>query len=378
MKNKLTLLFIPFVLFTTVSCAKTDKKLEVKDILVKHETEFDSIYITLTIDEFKGKGFKFGDSVNVSFSNGDVFEDVPFYDGYYTQTGEVGLIGYQGYPYITLATNNVGHFWQNSGLTEEDTASIVLNEKEKYIINQETFSMHYEDDRNKYSTDQEFGNYRPLSGGAIDEDAIYRGASPIDNVHKRASYCDDYLEENDINFVLNLSNTTTTFEANLIKEDFDSPYVKGLYEAGKVACVGLSMDYKGRDFKVKLCNGLKEMVKYPAPYYVHCTEGKDRTGFVCLLLEALVSGNYETMKNDYMKTYENYYGVTEDKEKQKYDAIVSLRFDDFCSYLYNSDNLTVLKKANYSEAASDYLMDGGMTREEILQLIWNISHNLTD
>lgn len=377
MQNKLKLIFIPIMLFTMVGCKnKKIETVQVKDIAVQHEEEFDSIYIKLTIDDFKSKGFSFGDSVVVQFSNGDSYDDIPFYDGYYTKTGEVGLVGYQGYPYINLATNNVGHFWQNSGLTENDTATISLLEKGKYIVNQNTFSMHYEDERDKFSSDEEFANFRSLSGGTISKNTIYRGASPIDNVHKRAAYCDDFLETNNVNFVLNLASTNETFEECMAKPDFNSPYVKGLYEADKVSCIGLAMDYKNREFKTKLAGGLKELIKYDAPYYVHCTEGKDRTGFVCLLLEALAGATYDEMRVDYMKTYENYFHISETKDRDKYDAVVALRFDDFCSYLYESESLPVLKKANYSTAAGDYLMDAGMTHEEVMQLVWKISDNL--
>ena len=39
-------------------------------------------------------------------------------------------------------------------------------------------------------------------------------------------------------------------------------------------------------------------------------ESKDRTGYVCALLEGLCGASYEEMAADYLTTYANYYQVT--------------------------------------------------------------------
>ena len=51
------------------------------------------------------------------------------------------------------------------------------------------------------------------------------------------------------------------------------------------------------------------MIEKDGPYLVHCTEGKDRAGFVAGLLEALMGSTVDEIKEDYMITYMNYYGV---------------------------------------------------------------------
>lgn len=48
---------------------------------------------------------------------------------------------------------------------------------------------------------------------------------------------------------------------------------------------------------------------HEGPYLIHCTEGKDRAGFVSALLEALVGSSVEEIKDDYMCSFTNYYGV---------------------------------------------------------------------
>ncbi len=53
-----------------------------------NEEEFGGVYIDLSIEAFNALGFAYGDSVDVSFSNGYKLNGIPYYNGYYAQTGE--------------------------------------------------------------------------------------------------------------------------------------------------------------------------------------------------------------------------------------------------------------------------------------------------
>lgn len=110
------------------------------------------------------------------------------------------------------------------------------------------------------------------------------------------------------------------------------------------------------------------MLTAEGPVYIHCLEGKDRTGFVCVLLEALAGAGYDEMLDDYMKTYENYYGITKTGSPEKYKAVVSLYFDAFAAYLHGTEDLDALTSADYSQDAVNYLLDAGMTADEIAAL----------
>ena len=35
------------------------------------------------------------------------------------------------------------------------------------------------------------------------------------------------------------------------------------------------------------------MIEHPAPYYLHCNTGKDRTGLLCAIVEALMGASYK-------------------------------------------------------------------------------------
>ena len=115
------------------------------------------------------------------------------------------------------------------------------------------------------------------------------------------------------------------------------------------------------------------MLNTDGPYYIHCMEGKDRTGFVCALLEALAGADYSEMCADYMITYRNYYKISEENTSEKYSAVVSLYFNSFMECLVGSGDVNVLKCADYVNGARSYLKSGGMTDAEIDSFIGLIS-----
>lgn len=43
-----------------------------------------------------------------------------------------------------------------------------------------------------------------------------------------------------------------------------------------------------------------------------------------------------TVLDDYMMTYENYYGITKQDNPEKYDAVVSVYFDAFAAFLHGT------------------------------------------
>ena len=100
----IVILSVSFLLILKSCGNNTLEKPVLANSAVIHEPEFGGVYITKTIDEFNALGFKYGDSVNVKFSNGYKLENIPYYNGYYTQNGEPLLIAYPGYDYIKAAT----------------------------------------------------------------------------------------------------------------------------------------------------------------------------------------------------------------------------------------------------------------------------------
>ena len=334
---------------------------------ILHEEEFGGAYILLTIEEFNDMNFRCGDSLRISFSNGYVMEDLPYYNGYYTANGEPLLVAYPGYPYIKAAINNGYDLFAVAGLTENDTATIALQQRGRYAAIQDARDIHYTDDRADYASDAVFANFRSVRAGTLREGILCRSASPCDNQHNRAPYVDALMYEAGVAFILNLSDNEQKIQKYLEDPGFASPNFLSLYQEGKVEPIALNMNYGSEGFKAKVAAGLSRMAENEGPYLVHCTEGKDRTGFVCMLLEALCGASYEEIVEDYMITYYNYYKITEEADQARYDVIVESVLNPMIRSLSGEEE-TDARTMDLAGCAERYLLDGGMLPEQIARL----------
>ncbi|MBO4360477.1 MAG: tyrosine-protein phosphatase, partial [Eubacteriaceae bacterium] len=317
-------LLLAFMLAAGGCGAKKEEEapLSVTGVGVIHETEFGGVYIKLTIDGFNALGFEYGDSVDVVFSGGYALEDIPYYNGYYVEAGEPLLVAYPGYEYIKAAVNYGEDLYVTADLDTDSTADITLKEKGKYLDIQTVSDIHYKDIREEFPSDEVFANFREVTAGSIGEKTLYRGASPCDNQHQRAPYSDLLIGQAGVRCILDLADSEAKIEKYIASDDFSSPCFLSLYNEGKVIPVALSMNFTSDSFAASLAEGLILMSQQEGPYYVHCTEGKDRTGFVCMLLEALAGASWQEIADDYMITYDNYYRISPENEREKYDLIL--------------------------------------------------------
>ena len=351
--------------------------LSVLKVPVKEEVVDGGVYIQKTIDEFNALGFEYGDSINVAFSNGYELKDIPYYSGYYAKPGESLLIAYPGYEYIEACVCYGESMWELAKLKDGDTVDIVLNEKAKYKNFQKFFNVQYTNNRDDYSSDEVFANFRCVEMGNLKHKNLYRGATPINNEYGRAKYVNDLIKEANIKYIVDLTDTEELLNKYFKEEDFTSNYFKELYENGKVSVTHMTANYKTKDFAKLVVKALTDMSKNEGPYYIHCVEGKDRTGFVLAVIEGLAGASYEEIVKDYMITYENYYGITELKDKEKYDAYVKNRIDDILGYISKSDSSggtvgLALNEIDWVNVMGRYLMDNGMSMEDMDNLYKNL------
>ena len=339
-----------------------------KDANIEHETKFGGVYIKITNDDFFAKGFKAGDSLNLNFSTGDTFEDIPFYTGYYCETGGKLVVAYPGYPYIEFTENNGNDLYVERNLTEETTVSVSVNQAGKYKSFETTFSKVYTDNRLDYDSDEIFGNFREIKVGNIPEGLLYRGASPCDNEHGRAVYVCPLLQKYKIENVLDLSDSPEEIETYYQTKMY--PYWNELKDQDKVFTYGLGSNYRKDAYKSGIGQMMEDFLGNDGSFYLHCVEGKDRTGFAALLFESLGNASIEEIRNDYWITYENYFHVTKDNDREFYDAIIGLRFNDFLKYLsslvdgyiFSLDTITneILKSG-----VKTYLLECGLETNDI-------------
>lgn len=335
---------------------------------VKKDVEFGSAQFLAAPEEFLNAGFEYGDSCAIEFTNGKNFENIPFYNGYYGKTGELAIVAYPGYEFNVFARCQGDSIWDEAGLSDADKATITLNEKGEFKNIQDAFNMTYSDNREDYSSDEVFANLRPMSGGNLKSNMLYRGASPFDNQHGRARFSNDLIEKNGIKYVLDLADTAEKISGYREKEDFRFEYAASLYDEGNVYVAGLSAAYRADDFSKKTVAMLNEMTNHQGPFYIHCTEGKDRTGFVCLLLESMGGCTYDEIKADYMQSYENYYGISETNEPDKYKSVVDVKLNDMVFWLTGADKVEDVTPEKLKQGAHDYLINSGMNEEEYQKL----------
>lgn len=340
------------------------KSKEDKQFKVSHDEKCGGIYIKISIDEFNKLGFNFGDSIDVIFSNGFKMIDIPYYNGYYVKAGEPLLVGYPGYEYIRVGLNYGDDLWELANITIDTTCSIYLNKAKKYIDIQKIREVHYTDEQG-IMPDEVFANFRPMDIGNLKKNYIYRGASPIDNKYKRASVSDKLMKKNNIKYIVDLVDNDREILEFSSRSEFNSHYFMSLYNNKKVTILSMSMQYKSETFSKKLIKGLIDMSNNYGPYFIHCQEGKDRTGYFCMVIGALGGATYNELVDDYMKTYDNYYKIKENNSKEKYELIKKANIDDMILYITGENSIPNLKDANISELATNYLIKIGMDENQI-------------
>ena len=334
--------------------------------VIKDE-EFGNTYIDLTIEEFNSMGFTFGDSVDVSFSNGLKLSDIPYYSGYYVPVGSLLLCGYQGYPHVSIARNYGNGTWEEFSMDDSVRVTVDLREKGKYLSVQEFNAITYSDFRNEYESDEQFANFREVTGGKLRKKGFYRSASPCDNQHNRAPYANRIAEEHDIDFVINLSDNELRYASYVSDPGFNSRYYHSLYRKGKVLLLALTANYRSDIFCEKVSEAFLTMTENGGPCLIHCVEGKDRTGFVVALLLALADASPEEIIDDYMMTYDNYFGITKEGDPEKYEAIKA-NVLDFFYCMCEAESGTDTSLLDIKKGAESYLKRGGLSDEEIKRI----------
>ena len=361
---------------TTVGSAKVSGALaskaatkEVKGVITSFE-KYGHAVLNIPVQDLLSSGFELGDGVTVEFSNGYKLKDIPFYNGYYVKKGEALLRAYPGHKFAAVCIN-YGKINEIGGLKEGNACTIRLTSKGRYFREQALNSLSYSDKRSDYESDEVFANFRNVRVGDMGANKLYRSASPIDNSHSRAMYADQLIQGARVSLVLNLADSRNDINRYTEKDDFRSSYYIRLFDSGRVLPLSLAVDFSSSDFKTKLVAGLCKLADMNAsgPILVHCTEGKDRAGFVSALLEALMGASYEEIVGDYMLSYKNYYGITKEKDPQKYAVIVSNNIDEMLKVIVGASDAKNLSREGMRNGAIRYLKSGGATDEQIQKIV---------
>ena len=327
--------------------------------------EFGAAMLSFTETDMTNAGFTLGDVISITID--DKKEIVmPYYDGFYTRNGEFLCVAYPTYPSICFTANNIG---LPKELTDLEGHSVTVRMKEKggCLDVQTALSMKYSNERIEYPdlSDAEFANARTVKAGNIPSGILYRSSSPFSNDIKRDIYVSEYLQQEKIRTVLNLADN----EEKMLSYKDIPPYSLSLWKEGNVILCPLKADPTADDYNNRLIEALKQLPSHPAPYLVHCMEGKDRTGYVCALLEGLCGATYEEIVADYLVTYDNYYYINLAKDPVLCNTLVSLRLNTCLMFYANVSDESQLPNIDYAKAFSSYLLSHGMTQQQLDALV---------
>ena len=367
------------------------------DVLEGGVTEiqkYGNIILDIASQDLLDAGYEYGDMLTVTVNDTD--HQMPLCTNYSdVDTGSLVLRDAEG---VLIAAINMGDFATTNSLAEKVTAedgsfewkfaegksieditvSIAMAAKggyhDQYIIHQ----LERTNERGDYDSDEIFANFRNIAAGELGENALFRSSSPVNGELGRAAYADDFCEASGIQAVMNLADAGEDIEGYFEEEGFDSPYYQSLYEDGKVKALNLGVDFTADDFKSGLADGLRFFAENEGPYLVHCTEGKDRAGFVSALLSCFMGADFDEVVNDYMTTYVNYYHLTEDSEQ--YAAVKNSNIVSILEAITGSEKGADLSEVDLAKAAEEYLADIGLSEEEAAALKDNLSkdYDLTE
>lgn len=220
---------------------------------------------------------------------------------------------------------NMGNLQKASGATAGTPVTLQITGKGEYKDEYEIRHLEKSEERSDYATDAEFANFRQVTSGKIGKHILYRSCNPILD-DDRAPYAEKLMQEAGVKTVINLADDAETLQSDLS----DAPYYQALVKKGNVIALDMGVDFKEEKNLAKLAKGFDFMAEHEGPYLIHCNEGKDRAGYTAALLEALMGANMKEITEDYMKSFENYFGVK--KGTTKYEAIkktIESYADDF-------------------------------------------------
>ena len=325
--------------------------------------EFGAAMLDVKEEDMSNAGFTLGDVISIAIDGKEIV--MPYYDGSYTRNGEYLCVAYPTYPSICFTANNTGLPKELTGL-EGHSIVIKMQEKGGKIDVQKALSMKYANQRDAYPTltDAEYANARAVTAGNIASGVLHRASSPFCNDINRAKYVSEYLERLQVKTVLNLADTREM----MLSYDMP-PYSQSLWEGGNVIMCQLKADPTADDYNKRLIEALKELTARPAPYVVHCMEGKDRTGYVCALLEGLCGATYNEIVDDYLLTYDNYYQINPAKAPALCKTLVSLRLNTCLMHYAGITDESLLPTVDYAKAFASYLLAHGMTQQQVNALV---------
>ncbi|MCQ2071071.1 MAG: tyrosine-protein phosphatase [archaeon] len=283
----------------------------------------------LTLEDLKNAGYAEGDTFDIEIK-GTIVHDATLTHGF------LGLFMFDTY----LNTEKDGHlaagtYWDN--LLPNDIGNTVTithvghnNDYDKL----DRLLVDYSHDIADYGGDEAvFANFYEVTGGDIKDGRLYRSYNPYTAGNARLPYVNKLAEEAGIEYMATLSMSSEDILAQIAKGA--EGYCIDLFEKGQSSATNIGYKYFINKNEVKLI--LMGMADNDGPYQVHCNVGRDRTGFMVTLLQALCGASEDDMMASAANAYVNLYRV--DPNSEEYKVIVNSTYCRNIYYICNHDRI---------------------------------------
>ena len=202
-----------------------------------------------------------------------------------------------------------------------------------------------------------------VAAPGIAEGRLYRSSSPVNPDLNRNREADAALDGAGVRSVLNLADTEETMKAY-------PGFAETHYAERDILALAMSMDYMSREFREKTAAALRFIAVTDGPWLVHCSHGKDRTGFLCAILECLAGADADAVVADYMESYVNLYHL--DPGSEQYELIAQNNIIQELQDAFGLSDLTA-EGVDLAEAARTYLLESGLSEDEINAVLEKLS-----
>ncbi len=369
------------------------EKSSIVEVGIEEIDKYGNITLTISPRSMQQAGYEPADIISVKI--GDMSMEMPIGTGYSDVDQGKPICAFRtsskGREEVVLAINTgdmagtlgiaekqtidkePGYQWTFTHGIDKKTAVIIsMAEKQGYA---EEYAIHrlYDtrsNERTDYPdlSDEEYANFRVVETTGMGKGTLYRSSSPINPALNRNEEADDALLKALIKTVVNLADNESSMKKYA---DF------GLtnYAGCDVIALDMSMDYAEKENRQKLADGFRYLASHEGPYLIHCTEGKDRTGFAAGILECLMGADAEEVVSDYMVTFYNFYQV--EPGTPQYEKIAAGNIEAILAKTYGIPSLRE-EGIDLQACAESYLREIGMNDEEIASLKANLGKNYSE
>jgi len=251
---------------------------------------------------------------------------------------------------------NMGNFAKLVGIEDTTpTINITMNQAQGYLTQYSARNLKRSNVREDYPnlSDEEFANFRVVKMGDIKEGILYRSSSPIDPDLGRNIYADNLSKQYGVVSMINIAD-----EADEMAEY--EGYAESYYAKCNIVNISMGYDFTSKENLENIAAVVRFVINNEGPYLIHCKEGKDRSGMVNALIEALMGAKLDEIVNDYMLSYVYFYSVTDADEIYK-----NVKDDIFLKSFAQMLNVEDINEADLSKSANAYLLNAGLSNSEI-------------